>query len=80
MLLCRILELAVTKINQFIRDDAGAITVDWVALTFGVLLAGIVTIYAIYGTGVAGLVDEVNNDALALATDATPGPVPNINQ
>ena len=50
-----------TKFTKFLSDDAGAITIDWVALTAGILLLGIVVVYAIFNQGVAGLVNDVNS-------------------
>ncbi len=45
-----------TKLTKFLSDDAGAITIDWVALTAGVLLLGILVVYAIFNNGVSTLV------------------------
>ena len=42
-----------TKFNKFLSDNAGAITVDWVALTAVVLLLGIMVFYAIGNDGVS---------------------------
>ena len=47
--------------DKFLKDDAGAVTVDWVALTSGALLVGIMVVYAIYNNGVSSLVTSVNN-------------------
>ena len=46
----------------FVRDDRGAITVDWVALTAGILLLGIAVVYTLFETGVAGAAGEVAAD------------------
>ena len=46
--------------RRFLSDDRGAITVDWVALTAGVLLVGIMVVYAIANNGVSSLVSNVN--------------------
>ena len=32
------------EFTKFVSDDAGAITVDWVALTAGVLIVGIMVV------------------------------------
>ncbi len=50
-----------TKFTKFLSDDTGAVTIDWVALTAGILLLGIMVIYAIFNNGVAGLVLKVNS-------------------
>ncbi len=46
--------------REFFRDDTGAVTIDWVALTAGVLLLGIMVVYAIFNGGVAVLVNKIN--------------------
>ena len=47
------------KFTEFLSDDAGAVTIDWVALTSGILLFGIMVVYAIYNNGVSSLVSNV---------------------
>jgi hypothetical protein len=47
--------------REFLRDDTGAVTIDWVALTAGVLLLGIMVVYAIFNGGVAVLVNKINS-------------------
>ena len=49
-----------TTFTKFLSDDAGAVTIDWVALTAGILLLGIMVVYAIFNNGVADLVSKVN--------------------
>ncbi len=36
---------------KFFRNESGAVTVDWVALTAAALLTGMVVLYAIYSEG-----------------------------
>jgi hypothetical protein len=50
-----------TELTRFISDDDGAVTIDWVALTAGILLLGIMVIYAIFNNGVAGTVLSINS-------------------
>ncbi len=50
-----------TKFSQFLNDDAGAVTIDWVALTAGILLLGIVVVYSIFNYGVTPLVADINS-------------------
>ena len=50
-----------TKFTKFLSDDAGAVTIDWVALTSGILLLGIMVVYAIFNNGVSSLVSNVNS-------------------
>ncbi len=49
-----------TKFTKFLSDDTGAVTIDWVALTAGILLLGIMVVYAIFNNGVSSLVDNIN--------------------
>lgn len=49
-----------TKFTKFLCDDAGAVTIDWVALTAGILLLGIMVVYAIFNGGVNNLVSKIN--------------------
>ncbi len=68
------------KIRSFLRDDVGAITVDWVALTAGVLLLGLMVVYAIFNNGVSSLVSSVNSTLENQLAGVTPGTVENLNQ
>ena len=67
------------KFTEFLSDDAGAVTIDWVALTAGILLLGIMVVYAIFNGGVASLVSNVNSRLVGVATDIDTGPAPNLN-
>lgn len=68
-----------TKFIHFLRDDAGAVTIDWVALTAGILLLGIMVVYAIFNNGVANLVDSINSTLSTVTTDVSTGTVPALN-
>ncbi len=50
-----------TNFYHFLNDDAGAVTIDWVALTAGILLLGIAIVYVIFQNGVAPLVTDINS-------------------
>ena len=50
-----------TMFTKFLRDESGAVTIDWVALTAGILLLGIVLVYGIFTGGVAGLASTINS-------------------
>jgi hypothetical protein len=56
-----------TEFNEFLGDDAGAVAVDWIVLTAGILVVGMVVIYAILNGGMASAVIEINS----IATDLT---------
>ncbi len=68
-----------TKFYHFLSDDAGAVTIDWVALTAGVLLLGIMVVYAIFNNGVSPLVSNINASLSNAAADVDPGAAPDIN-
>ena len=60
------------KLSHFIEDDFGAITVDWVALTAGILLVGIMTIYAIYGgDGMDNILTNIEDTLLEINQSTT---------
>ena len=69
-----------TKFTKFLSDDAGAVTIDWVALTAGILLLGIMVVYAIFNNGVSTLVSKVNSTLEGVVTSVGIGTVENINQ
>ena len=48
-----------TDFKSFLRDESGAVTIDWVALTAGVLLLAIVVVYAIFDQGVTTLSGKI---------------------
>jgi hypothetical protein len=60
-----------TKFTKFLSDDAGAVTIDWVALTAGILLLGIMVVYAIFNGGVNSLVSNINSTLSTVSTTAT---------
>ena len=60
-----------TKFTKFLSDDAGAVTIDWVALTAGILLLGIMVVYAIFNGGVATLVTNINSTLSGVTTNVT---------
>ncbi len=55
------------KFTKFLSDDTGAVTIDWVALTAGILLLGIMVVYAIFNNGVQSLVENVNSTLSAVS-------------
>ncbi len=67
-----------TKLTRFLSDDAGAVTIDWVALTAGVLLLGILVVYAVFNNGVSVLVSNINSTLDGVATNIPVGTVDNI--
>jgi hypothetical protein len=67
-----------SKFTVFLGDDAGAVTIDWVALVSAILLLGIMVVYAIFNGGVTGLVVSVNATLASVVTDVDTGAVPNL--
>ena len=51
-----------TMFTSFLRDETGAVTIDWVALTAGILLLGIALIYGIFNSGVSSLAKKINSN------------------
>ena len=58
-----------TEISRFLGDDAGAVTIDWVTLTAGVLLVGMVVVFAIYLNGVTSAASTVSSTLSGLGVD-----------
>ncbi|MGD1923452.1 MAG: hypothetical protein ACFB03_04595 [Paracoccaceae bacterium] len=59
-------------LKKFINDEAGAVTIDWVALTAGILLLGIAVVYGIFEGGVSDLATSINSNlagAVSVPTD-----------
>ncbi len=59
------------EFTKFLSDDAGAVTIDWVALTAGILLLGIMVVYAIFNNGVQSLVANINSTLSAASVIPT---------
>ncbi len=58
---------------KFLSDDAGAVTIVWVALTAGVLLVGTMAVYAIYiyNDGVSPLADNFGGITTGISGETT---------
>ena len=67
-----------THFFSFLRDDAGAVTIDWVALTAGILLLGIAVVYAIFRNGVSSVVNDINSALRSGIVSVNVGSDPNI--
>ncbi len=67
------------EFTEFLCDDAGAVTIDWVALTSAILLLGIMVVYAIFNGGVSSLVASINNTLTTVNTNVDVGQAPNLN-
>lgn len=69
-----------TNFRLLAADERGAITADWVTLTAGILLAGMVVVYAIYNNGVSSLVVNVESQADSFVGSVDPGSAENLNR
>ncbi len=67
------------RLPDFLYDDAGAVTIDWVAITGGILLLGITLVYAIFNSGVSQLTGGVNQKLVGIAI-VDPGPAPSFTE
>lgn len=56
--------------KNFLRDDGGAVTTDWVALTAGVVLLGIVVAITVMTDSAGYLMDEFDELNAEYARDA----------
>ncbi len=65
-----------TKFYNFLRDESGAVTIDWVALTAGTLLLGITLVYAIFNNGVGSLATNINSNLTAAGANVNTGAAP----
>ncbi len=50
----------VRRLGKFALCEKGAVTIDWVALTAGILLLGLMVVFAVFNNGVAAAVSDVN--------------------
>lgn len=62
--------------TKFLRDESGAVTIDWVALTAGILLLGITLVYAIFNNGVGDLAKQINSNLASAADNVETGDAP----
>ena len=49
------------RVQDFLADTGGAVTVDWVALTSAMLLLGLMVVYSIFNNSVSSLVVKINS-------------------
>ena len=58
--------------NNFLKDESGAVTVDWVVLTAAIVGLGIAVLTSV-GTGTVSLADNVSGSlaATTVSTEAT---------
>jgi len=64
-----------TKFTEFFSDDAGAVTIDWITLTAGILLLGILVVYAIYNGGWSNMAPNINTTLAGTTTNVIIGTI-----
>lgn len=64
-------------INQFVSNERGAATIDWVALTAGVLLIGVAMVYSIFNNGVGDTASSISSSLEAAGANVDTGVAPN---
>ena len=64
-----------TKFTEFFSDDAGAVTIDWITLTAGILLLGILVVYAIYNGGWSNMAPNINTTLAGTTTNVVLGTI-----
>ena len=53
---------ALSAAERFLRNERGAISIDWVGLTAGILLLGMAVVYALFNNGVANTAQNINSE------------------
>ena len=69
-----------TKFCEFLCEDAGAITVDWLPLTFGAMISGLIVLFSIFNNGVGPVVEGSEAVLQSVVSALDPGPSPDINK
>ena len=67
------------EFNHFLSDDAGAVTIDWVALTSAILLVGLMVVYSIFNGGVSSVVSNISSTLSGVSTSVSIGTLTNMN-
>ena len=62
--------------QRFLRDVNGAVTIDWVALTAGMLLLGVALVYSIFNFGVDPLGQTITAELSGVEVLADVGDAP----
>jgi len=60
----------------FLSDNSGAVTADWLALTAGMMMLGMMTVYTVFNSGVAALTASTNQILASAAVGAEIGNPP----
>ncbi|MEM9735271.1 MAG: hypothetical protein AAF908_01530 [Pseudomonadota bacterium] len=65
--------------RRFRHEEQGAVTIDWVALTAGLLLLGIALIYGVYQSGAGPAAEALSTNLLAIDAQTDTGDAPTLN-
>jgi len=68
--------MGAAMLKKFVEDTSGAVTIDWVALTAGILLLGMTLVYAIFNNGVGDLARSINSAMSAVDAGIETGTAP----
>lgn len=63
---------------RFIKNECGAVTIEWVSLTAGGLLLGMALVWVIFSDGVGPLAENVS-DKISTVEIAGTGDAPELN-
>ena len=50
-----------TQFSTFLSDEAGVVTIDWVAVTASILLLGLAVIFSVFNDGVTPAANGINS-------------------
>ena len=66
-------------IRKFVQDEAGAVTIDWVAMAAGISMLGVAVVYAVFNNGTEPAISLINSHLGTLGLDINIGETPDIN-
>ncbi len=68
--------------KKFLKNEVGAVTVDWIALTAAILLLGMIVIYSVFNNSADSMTDLFNtvDEEFTGIADSNTQNVPNFNQ
>ena len=77
------MRMSLTNLNKCLRrfaeNESGAVTVDWVALTAGIIVVGLAIVWYIMDNGVDVLAGKIVTGLAAIDPGSTTGNPPVIN-
>lgn len=67
------------SVQNFLRDESGAVTIDFVSLVAGIALLGMAAVYSIFTNGVQSTFDIVNTELATYDIQIEIGSAPLLN-